>query len=58
VNIRLGTAWETAHDTRGRVEIYPEPRDAWIGMYVADDAVYLCPLPFVVVRISRGRSES
>jgi len=39
----------------GRVEIYVEPRDIWVGVYVAEKAVYACPLPMLVVRISRGR---
>ncbi len=41
----------------GRVEIYPEPRDLWIGAYIAPDAVYICPLPILVIRISRGRGK-
>lgn len=38
-----------------RVRVYLEPRDAWIGAYVAPDAVYVCPLPFVVIRFDRTR---
>jgi predicted membrane protein len=38
---------------RNRLRIYLEPRDAWIGAYIAPDAVYICPLPFLVVRWSR-----
>jgi hypothetical protein len=38
----------------GRVQFYIEPRDAWVGVYVAPDAVYVCPLPFVVVKVHRG----
>lgn len=38
---------------RGRLNIYIEPRDAWIGAYVAEDYVYVCPLPFVVLRFDR-----
>jgi hypothetical protein len=37
----------------GVVTVYLEPRDAWIGAYVAEDYVYICPLPFLVVRIDR-----
>lgn len=37
-----------------RLRIYLEPRDAWIGAFVARDAVYVCPLPFVVFRWRRG----
>lgn len=39
--------------TMGRLSIYLEPRDAWIGVYVAANAVYVCPVPFVVVRWRR-----
>jgi hypothetical protein len=39
---------------RGRLVIYIEPRDAWIGAYIAEDYVYVCPVPFLVVRWSRG----
>ena len=38
-----------------RLRIYLEPRDAWIGAYVAPKAVYVCPLPFVVIRWERGK---
>jgi hypothetical protein len=41
----------------GRLAVYVEPRDAWVGAYVAPDAVYVCPLPFVVLRWKR-RSTS
>jgi hypothetical protein len=37
------------------MKIYFEPRDAWIGAYVAEKFIYICPLPFLVIRISRGR---
>jgi hypothetical protein len=37
----------------GRFSAYIEPRDAWIGVYVAPAAVYVCPLPFLVARWSR-----
>lgn len=50
----IGAAREGIWDKRGRVEVYLEPRDVWVGVYVAPDAVYVCPLPFVVIRISRG----
>lgn len=38
----------------GRLSVYIEPRDAWVGVSVGDSAVYVCPLPFVVMRWSRG----
>ncbi len=53
--ITIGEATEGVADRRGRVEVYPEKRDAWVGAYIAEDAVYVCPVPFVVFRISRGR---
>jgi hypothetical protein len=37
----------------GRFSLYVEPRDAWIGLYVDPRAVYVCPLPFVVLRWAR-----
>lgn len=54
--IGIGAAIEYVYDRRARVEIYLEPRDIWIGVYVAKTAIYVCPLPFLVIRISRGRS--
>jgi hypothetical protein len=36
-----------------RVRFYFEPRDAWVGAYIAKDAVYVCPLPFLVIRFRR-----
>lgn len=38
---------------RGRLAVYIEPRDAWFGVYVSPGAVYVCPLPFVVLRWQR-----
>lgn len=37
----------------GRLQVYIEPRDAWIGAYVAAAAVYVCPAPFLVLRWTR-----
>lgn len=37
----------------GRLAVYVEPRDIWIGAYVATNAVYVCPLPLLVIRWSR-----
>jgi len=39
----------------GRVQIYLEPRDLWMGVYIGPDAVYVCPLPLLVIRCTRGR---
>lgn len=54
----FGTAWEGVHDKRGRVEVYSEPRDLWVGVYVAPGAIYVCLIPVVVIRISRGRTKA
>lgn len=37
----------------GRFQFYVEPRDAWVGVYVGPEAVYICLLPFLVVRWTR-----
>lgn len=37
-----------------RVRIGWEPRDLWVGVYRGPDAVYICPLPCVVIRVRRG----
>ena len=42
----------------GRIRVYLEPRDAWVGLYVAPAALYFCPLPFVVVRWARVREAA
>lgn len=39
--------------TFGHLALYLEPRDCWVGVYAAPGAVYVCPLPFVVVRWTR-----
>lgn len=58
----IGAAIEYFGDRRSRVEIYLEPRDVWVGVFVAPvksgqrGAIYICPLPCLVIRISRGRS--
>ncbi len=38
----------------GRLTIYIEPRDLWVGAYVADNYVYVCPLPTIVFRWARA----
>ncbi len=37
----------------GRVSLYIEPRDIWIGVFVSPIAVYICPLPMCVIRWHR-----
>jgi hypothetical protein len=44
--------WED--DYRHRVEVLVDPRDAWVGAYLGEAAAYLCPLPFLVLRVSLG----
>jgi hypothetical protein len=39
--------------TIGRVQIYAEPRDLWVGVFVAPGAVYVCPIPCLVIRWQR-----
>lgn len=39
-----------------RLRVYIEPRDLWIGVYVARDAVYVCPLPTIVIRWRRRQT--
>lgn len=38
---------------RGRLVIYIEPRDAWIGAYIGESYIYVCPFPFLVFRWDR-----
>lgn len=37
----------------GRLALYVEPRDAWVGVYVAPAAIYVLLVPFVVLRWDR-----
>lgn len=37
----------------GRLSVYLEPRDIWVGVYVAPAAVYVCPLPLLVLKWDR-----
>lgn len=39
--------------TLGRLQVYLEPRDLWVGLFVAPAAVYVCPAPCFVVRWAR-----
>jgi hypothetical protein len=34
----------------GRLSIYLDRRDLWVGAYVAIEHIYICPLPTVVFR--------
>ncbi len=42
----------------GALQVYVEPRDVWVGVYVATDAVYVCPLPLLVFRWARRIERS
>lgn len=50
-----GQPWES------RVVIGLDFRDWWIGAYVSESHVYVCPLPCLVIRVARpgspGRPE-
>lgn len=37
----------------GRLSVYLEPRDIWVGVYVAENAVYVLPLPLLVFKWQR-----
>lgn len=53
---RAVEAYDRWRDTMThRLSLYLEPRDAWVGVYVGPDAIYVCPLPFVVIRWRRAR---
>lgn len=43
--------------TFGRLSVYLEPRDVWVGVYVAEGAVYVLPLPFCVFKWQRASGE-
>ncbi len=39
----------------GRLQLYVEPRDVWVGVFVDRKAVYVCLLPCLVMRWARNR---
>lgn len=39
---------------RRRLRIYVEPRDIWIGVYLAPEAIYFCPVPMLVIKWVRA----
>ncbi len=48
------TELEAGHDQpRGRLSVVFEPRDVWIGLYVARRAVYACLIPCLPLRWER-----
>ena len=45
--------WPLALLHRGRFWLLLEPRDLWVGVYVAARAVFVCPVPCVVFKWER-----
>ncbi|WP_171075096.1 hypothetical protein [Nonomuraea basaltis] len=41
----------------GRLAIYIEPRDLWVGVYIAPAAVYVLPFPTLVFRWRRKAGD-
>lgn len=40
----------------GRFCAYLDPRDMWVGAFFSTSAIYVCPVPFVVLRWARYSS--
>ena len=40
----------------GRLSLLFEPRDIWVGVYVAPKAVYVCVVPCLPVKWERRRA--
>lgn len=36
------------------MKVYFEPRDLWVGLYIAPNAFYFCPLPTLVFKWERS----
>jgi len=45
----------TALWRRGRFWVIFEPRDFWVGLYVAPRAIYVCLVPFLPMKWERRR---
>lgn len=57
VSAWVAVAGVTVRLFRGRLQVYIDTRDVWVGVYVADDYIYVLPLvPTVVVRWERRHS--
>lgn len=41
----------------GRLQVYVQPRDIWVGTYVDPKAFYVCPLPMLVLRWDRHEHD-
>lgn len=46
-------SWWRHRMSVGRWQVYLEPRDLWIGVYIAEQAVYVVPVPTLVARYTR-----
>lgn len=57
MRIKLGTRWEGTWFQRGAVEVLWNWRNLVVGVQVGPSAVYICPLPCVVLRFSRGSKQ-
>jgi hypothetical protein len=53
----FGTRWERTFERHGVLEVQLNLRDLWVGVFVDPLAVYVCPLPCVVLRWSRGTKQ-
>lgn len=42
----------------GRLQLYIEPRDLWVGLFVAPAAAYLLLLPCLVIRWSTRSTDA
>jgi hypothetical protein len=56
--IYLGRAYEHGNDPHGRVELYIDLHDWWIGLFYTSMAFYIIVIPTCVIRISRGRKPN
>lgn len=43
------------HVLRRCCNMYFEPRDGWVGYYLSEDNLYICFVPYVVIKIIRER---
>ena len=48
----------TARWHRGRLWLIFEPRDIWLGVFVAPKAVYVCLVPCLPVKWERRRAAA
>jgi hypothetical protein len=43
----------TIRELLSRLDVYPDPASWWMGAYLAPNAVYVCPVPCLVIRWAR-----